>query len=264
MSRVASVLRRAGGRARDAGVTFLAAGLAYYWFVSLVPLGIVTFTLAQALYGDALVARSLDVVGAGLSPAGERALASAVGDTDGTAGVTATGVVALAWSAVRVARGVEHAFDRVYDDAATDGLREGAGVLVAVVPAVLGALAVAGASVLAGTPDPAVAAAQLGGLVVALLPVYVVVPNDVKLRGPGRLASATVSGAVVAAAAWWALAHALRRYVAYGGYSVAYGVLGGALLAVTFLYLGALSLLAGAALNAALAGGGPEQTLPSR
>ncbi|MFC7188631.1 YihY/virulence factor BrkB family protein [Halocatena marina] len=90
--------------------------------------------------------------------------------------------------------------------------------------------------------------AQLCGLTLTLLPLYYVLPGEsISVRE-------AFPGAAFTAIGWTALQTAFRIYAAYAGSYDAYGAIGGVLLLVTFLYFGALILLVGVVLNAALTG----------
>jgi membrane protein len=84
-------------------------------------------------------------------------------------------------------------------------------------------------------------------LVLAFLPVYYVFPDtDVTVRE-------VLPGTVVAAVGWVLLQTGFQVYMAYGGgQSQVYGVLGASLLVFTWLYLAALVLLVGVAVNVVL------------
>ena len=95
------------------------------------------------------------------------------------------------------------------------------------------------------------------GLTVAFLPLYHLLPGeDVSVRE-------ALPGAVLAAVGWTLLQTGFRVYAAGAAGYETYGVLGGTLLLVTFLYVGAPLLLVGVVLNAVLAGRG-HTALPGR
>jgi hypothetical protein len=75
--------------ARDQQLSFLAAAIAYYAFVSLVPLVVLALAIATLVWG-------------GLT------------STSGRGGATVLGVVVLLWSSLRLFRGLDIAFSRVY------------------------------------------------------------------------------------------------------------------------------------------------------
>ncbi|MFC7167731.1 YhjD/YihY/BrkB family envelope integrity protein [Halospeciosus flavus] len=101
-----------------------------------------------------------------------------------------------------------------------------------------------------GPLEPFVNVTLLGvGLAVAFLPLYYVFPDaDVTVRE-------ILPGAAFAGLGWAVLETAFRVYAQRaGGASELYGFVGAILALLTFFYFSGLLLLAGAALNAVLAG----------
>ncbi|GGM57549.1 YihY family inner membrane protein [Halarchaeum rubridurum] len=249
------VARAVVAGARRHEITFLAAGVAYYAFVSLVPLLVLALALGSALGGDALSRYVVDAVGSFLTPAGQRVVTETVRSAAGRRGATLAGLVVLAWSGLRVFRGLDVAFSRVYgrreNEPLTEQFADGALVLCAV--GVAAALAAA-----VGVFLPRAIGGVFGGLlgsvglaaalVVVFLPVYAVFPD-------ADLPFADVwPGALAAAVGWTLLADAFRLYVTAVGPPDLYGVLGAAVLLITWLYVSGTVIMAGAILNAVLAG----------
>lgn len=238
---------------RTEEVTFLAAAIAYYAFVSAIPGLLIAFAVATTVGGDALATR---VVAAGqefLTPAGQDLLADAITGSRGRAGATVVGLGVLLWSTLRVFRGLDIAFARIYHTSRSPTLfaqiRDAAVVLVTVGVAIGAVVAVGtwlGATRLPIGANVAAFAVLLLGLVVAFLPLYVVFPN-VRVTIGG-----VVPGAVVAAVSWVLLEALFQFYVAAAPRYELYGAIGAVLLLVTWFYLGAIALLVGAATNAAI------------
>ena len=230
---------------------FLAAAIAYYAFASLVPLLVVALAAGTAVAGEQLTVRVLSAAGSVLTPEAtglvERALS---GDQPGA---TAVGLGVLAWSGLRVFRGLDVAFARIYgaeqgktlpaqlaDAAATVGA-----ILVAVAVTVLVGTAISAefgtVSRLAGPIGVAVA------LPVVFFPLYYVLPD--------RSVSLTeaLPGAVVAGLGWTALGVGFGAYASRASTFELYGVLGGVFLLLVWFYAGGLIVLLGAGLNAVTA-----------
>ncbi|WP_135667635.1 YhjD/YihY/BrkB family envelope integrity protein [Halorhabdus rudnickae] len=242
------------GLAQSSRLSFLAAATAYYAFVSVFPLVLLIIAVGSLLGGDALAGQVVATVGGALSPSGRALLREALVSGAGRGGATLVGVGVLLWSGLRVFRGLTLAFATVYGtDDETTFLGQIASAALA-----LFALGVAIFAVVAG----AVALSQTGvvlvGLVgtiviilslsIVLLPLYVVFPD---VRVEFREA---VPGAITAAVGWTLLSVLFRFYAANAGQFDVYGVVGGVLLFVTWLYFGASILLLGAVVNATLAG----------
>jgi glycerol-3-phosphate acyltransferase PlsX len=108
------VLRAVVAAARSEQITFLAAGLAYYTFVSLMPLLLLAVVVASALGGEALAATVVAQLGSVLSPAGEQVVLESLTGASGRTGATVAGVAVLVWGALKLFRGLNTAFAQVY------------------------------------------------------------------------------------------------------------------------------------------------------
>ncbi|WP_436928533.1 YihY/virulence factor BrkB family protein [Halosimplex halobium] len=256
---------RAGGReavavgravvalVREREVTFLAAAIAYYAFVSLLPSLLLLLVVASTVGGPELAAEVVAATGNALSPVGQDLVRSTLVDAAGAAPATLVGVGLLAWSALKVFRGLDVAFSRIYGTDPADSLVgrvRDAAVALGAVAVGLAALVVVGVAVslagvalvgLVGTVALAVV------LTVVFFPLFVVFPDT-----DAGLAEA-LPGTVFAAVGWTLLGTGFRLYAGMAGQFDMYGVLGVVLLLVTWYYAGATVLLVGAALNAVLA-----------
>ncbi|MFB6282122.1 MAG: YhjD/YihY/BrkB family envelope integrity protein [Haloferacaceae archaeon] len=261
--RSAGVARRIVREMRTGEVGTFAAAVAYYAFVSVVPLLALALVAAGAVGGRALEAVVTDLAGRYLLPTGRAAVGEALRGARGRAGTTVLGTAALAWSGLRLFRGVDVAFARIYGTATggrLSAVRDGAVALVSVgvgaaaVAAAAGALGtLAGRSPLAGLV-PLLSLPVLGGV---LFPLYYLVPDAAV--SPRE----ALPGTAVAAAGWALLGAGFGAYAAYAaseGSVAVYGVLGGLVLLVTWFYLAGYVLLAGAVTNAVLGGHlGPDR-----
>ncbi|MFB6193955.1 MAG: YihY/virulence factor BrkB family protein [Halobaculum sp.] len=252
-SRPVAVARAVVARGREADVPTLAAAVAYYAFVSVLPLVVVSITLASLIAGEAVAARVLAATGDLLTESGQSVIERALTQGDGRGGTTLIGLVVLLWSGLRLFRGLDTAFSRVYGvDERKSLLRSVRDALVAFGASALGVVAsVAVGSLVAVTTGPVAAVAGPLGLVVGLtlvfLPLFYLFPDvDVTLR-------AVVPGAVAVAVGWVVLNVGFVAYAAVASVS-AYGVVGAILLLVTWFYLAALVVLFAATLNVVLAG----------
>lgn len=252
--RAVRVARRTATTVRDEQVTFLSAAVAYYAFVSVVPLVLLGVTVGQAVGGDALVEEGLRLTGEFLSGTGQEAVRNAITDTQGRTGATVVSVALLAWSALKLFRGLDVAFSHIYGVEGQEGLvgqlTDAVVVLVTVPVALVVAAGIGIAAPILGLlpfADVTSVAALAVVLSVLFLPSYYVFP-DVEM--PLREA---VPGAVFAALGWTALAEGFRLYAESASLEL-YGVLGGALLFVTFLYFGGIVITVGAVFNAVLSG----------
>jgi YihY family inner membrane protein len=243
---------------REGQVTFLAAAIAYYAFVSIVPLALLGLALGHAL-GPERFAPLVAGVEQFLTPAAIEIVGESVGGA-ARGGATALGLAVLAWSGSKVVRGLDVAFARVYGTAerkAVPAKLLDAAVVLSAIPAALLASALLGVLVpaldwlpLAGMTGRL---GMLAVLTVAFFPLYYRLP-PVQVEPREAL-----PGALVAAVGWGLLATGFSLYAAAVGDFHLYGVLGAALLLVTWLYLGGIIIMVGAVVNIVLAGSAPDE-----
>ena len=265
--RTATVARGVAAGARSDRVTFIAAGIAYYAFISLIPLLLLALVVASFLGDTEVVAALVGEVSGALGEGAGGALSDALAGATGRGGATVFGLAAFVWSGLKLFRGLDIAFSAVYGDPGSRSLLKqlrnaavtlgavGVGVAATVVAG--GAIAGLGLGATLGGGRVLGAAGTAGlvvGLTVVFLPLYYVLP------GIDLSVSEAFPGAVFAAVGWTALQTGFRIYAAFAGSYEAYGVVGGVLLLVTFLYFGGLVLLLGAVFNAVLAGRADERT----
>ena len=248
-----AVVRSVIGNVRDHDVTFLAAGISYYVLVSLLPLFTLAIVLATALGGADFAIRVQSVASTYLLPTGSDLVADALANRAGQGALSAVSLAVTLWGALKLFRGVNVAFARVYGYPVSPILRQLSDGVVAL--ATLGAAVVGVAVTTATVAVVDLPFVGMAGpfflvivLVVAFLPLYAVIPDvSVSIR-------AALPGAVLAAVGWAALSAGFGVY-ARSVTGVA-GALGGVLLLLTWVYLSGIIVLTGAALNAVLAGRG--------
>jgi YihY family inner membrane protein len=256
-------VRAVAAAVEAAGVSFLAAGLAYYAFVSLIPLLVLAVVAAATVGGEALVAQVLALTGQYLVPSGQELVGDALRNTTGQGGVAGVGLVLVVWSALKVFRGLDTAFATIYGRPAGGTLEQVRDGLVALAAVGVGvfAVTVAGAAVVAA-PVPFVGllapVVLLATLVAAFLPLYYVFPGV-----EGVTPREVLPGTLVAAVGWTVLGVGFGIYadVASRGSLALYGILGAVLLLVTYFYLASMVLLVGGVVNAVAAGRGPDRQL---
>jgi membrane protein len=235
---------------REENVPLMAAGIAYYAFASLLPLLLLVLLVAALVDRQGIANRVVDAV-SGFAPAAGGLLEAAIESAGQGTGVSVIGVVVLLWGALKVFRGLDTAFSEIYDTSAEvtvlDQLRDGLVVLASLGLALAATVAVG--VVVTVVPLGQFArfapiAVLLIGLALAFFPMYYVFPTaDVTPKG-------VLPGVVFAAVGWTVLQALFQVYVRIGGQSETYGLLGGVLVLVTWLYFGGLLVLVGAVLNA--------------
>lgn len=233
-------------------ITFLAGSIAFFAFVSLVPAMVLVLAAGAVLGGEEFAAGLVGLVESSLSAEGTEVLRTALADTTGLAGASAIGVVVLLWSALKVFRALDIAFDRIYQvDADTPLLRQllnGTIVVLSITTSLMVLLLVRMSIAWLGVPY----ANWLGiplvllGLIAVLTPLYYVLP-PVAVSLPDVL-----PGALSAVAGLLLLQQLFHYYAAHAGQYSAYGFIGAVLLFLLWLYFGAIILLAGVVVNATL------------
>jgi membrane protein len=245
------------GVVQEENVSFLAASVAYYAFFSIVPLLLLVLAIGSLVGGQAFAQGVVSAVQGQLSSQGASVIEGALTSPAGRAGASVAGVLALTWSALKVFRALDLAFDEVYGTEPRTGLvaqlKDGLVVLATVG---LGIVLMIGLGVFLGR-SAAIAlpyaslfgyVALVVGLVVVFLPFYYVMPPvDVSVRE-------ALPGTILLAVGWIVLQAGFQVYAANAGDYQAYGLLGAILLFLTWLYFASMLVLVGAAVNAVLGG----------
>lgn len=235
-------------------VPFLAASLAFYAFVSLLPLLLLVLIVASLFAGDATSDHLIALTRQYLSPTGQELLATAITDAAGWVGSSILGFLVLVWSAFQIFRGIDIAFAQLYgtkaDQSIVDGLRDAIVGLFAI-SAALFASAASGVAITLFPDVPYVSVLSplllIIGLSMVFFPLYYVFPN-VEMSPREAL-----PGTAIAAIGWMLLNSLFQIYVSITTLADVFGVIGGALLFLLWLYGGAVVLLLGAVVNVVLA-----------
>ncbi len=241
--------------AKERDVTFLAAGFAYYAFVSLIPMVLLALVAGSFIGGERVAERIVLAAGDFFPEAGEDLLIEVLTTEAGRAEATVVALGISTWGALKVFRGLSLAFDQVYEGAGEDSLleeiRDGltvlfSGVLALLLMISLGAvIGVAAAEIPFGGLLGWVT--LLGGLVLVFVPIYYVLPPvSVTLRE-------ILPGATFAAIGWVILQLGFQVYAGNAGQYEAYGAIGAILVFVTWLYFAGILIVLGAVVNVVLA-----------
>lgn len=252
MSRFA-LIRKIASRASDEHITFYASSIAYYAFFSIIPLLLLTLAIGSFVGEEAFAERIIATVEGHLSASGREIVSQTLEDQSGQVGASVVGVLGLAWSAVKVVRAIDMAFDEVYAaDVETPFTRQVLDGLV-----VLGLVGVSvtlmiGVGTFISRPtivelpyvDIVGWTVLVVGLAIVFLPLYYVMP-------PQRMSvTAALPGTIVVSVGWLILQAGFQLYSRYAAGFEAYGFIGGVLLFLTWLYFASILLLLGAVVNA--------------
>lgn len=238
-------------------ISFLAASVAFFAFFSLIPALLIALVVGTIVGGEEFAEFIVSFVGLYLSEEGEGILADVLTQSTGRLGASAIGLVTLLWSALKVFRAFDIAFDRIYE------ADEMPSLVKQLVDGIIVLLAIGGGIALIVLLRLIVAFADIGfvpyldvlgwlflwlGLLVFLLPLYWVMP-------PVRVSLLEIlPGTLLAVVGWVLLQSAFELYTLNAAQYQAFGLVGVVLLFMLWLYFGAALLLVGATLNAYLAG----------
>lgn len=253
-SRAVALARDVIAVARERGLTVTAAGLAYYAFNTLVPLVILAIVGASIVDAFDVVFTALEWA-TGLEAENTRGVIDdAIGEGGGRGRAAVLAIVILLWSAVRTFRAVNRAFTDIYGSGANGApLSVAADVLLTVATFAVALVLVATVGIsLSFTIDgfawmvlsPFLLAALLFG---AFLPMYYL------FSGPVTSIREVVPGTAFAAVTWAFSALFFRLYAVTSESVALFGIAGGLLLLLTWMYVGGLLVLLGATVNAVLA-----------
>ncbi|OYR76080.1 hypothetical protein DJ71_18615, partial [Halorubrum sp. E3] len=167
------------------------------------------------------------------------------------------GLGVLLWSTLKVFRGLDTAFVSLYGGEGAPAFLKQVADAASVVVGVgvgIGVMVAVGAFVAAADAVPMVEAASVlalpAFLAVVFLPMYYLLPQ------PAIGIREALPGAVFAAVGWTLLQAGFQVYAAGAAQYQVYGVIGGILLLVTWLYLAAVVVVIGGVVNVVLAGRG--------
>lgn len=251
---ILSTIRGVIALGREQNLTVLAAGIAYYAFVSIIPLVLLAVVVTSFVGGGAVITDMTSALDRYLSLAGQRSITQMLSDTTGRGPASVVGLLALGWSALKLFRGLDLAFDELYpvgeDSTPLERILDAIIVFLSIVTGVIVVVGGAFALLRLRLEIPYVnllgAVVLIVVLVLAFLPIYYVLPPvDVSLRE-------VLPGATIAAVGWVLLQFGFRFYAAHAGEYAAYGIIGSALLFVTWLYFASIIVLLGVALNVVL------------
>lgn len=231
-------------------IKYPATALAYYTFVSFVPLLLLVFAVVGRQFALEVYTRAPRFV----TPDMQQILYEAVTTASGRVGAAVLAVVALAWSGANVAIGFLTVVERVEATTTERPLaiqvRDATVVLVTLglamlalilLSALLAVLAAGFLGVLVGF------VVLLGVLTVTFLPLYYV-PSRVVGSVP-----AAFPGALTTACGWTVIHAGVQFYAANAAQYAIYGVLSGIIIILTSSYLAAVILMMGVVVNTVFA-----------
>lgn len=240
---------------RDRDLSFLAGGIAFFAFFSIIPAITVLIALGSLVGGEAFVKQLLTLLELYLADEGLLLLDEALTNPTGLVGASLVGTVALFWSMAKVFRAIDIAFDRIYNTETTTSLPRqlfhAAVVIGAIGVGFLLLVTIQGLLLWFGDHIPHAGVLfipiMLFGLAIIFTPLYYVMPpRNIAFRE-------ALPGTIVAVLGLLVLQQTFHIYAANAGQYQAYGIVGAVLLFLLWLYLGSMILLLGAVVNVAFA-----------
>ncbi|WP_281244204.1 YihY/virulence factor BrkB family protein [Halogranum rubrum] len=234
-------------------VTFMAASISYYSFVSLIPLLVLAVIVALFIGGDPLRLEILEFAEANLPDASFGLIKETLEAESAQSGLGVVSLGLTLWGALKIFRGVDVAFSRIYGSepgGLLDQVRDGLIVLGAIGLGVVGITVVTSVIALVQIPfieliSPLV---LLATLCIAFFPFYYVLPDvDFDLRE-------ALPGTVFAAIGWTLLGTGFGIYASQPSGSGGAAAVGAILLLLTYFYFSGILLLTGAVVNAVMGG----------
>ena len=250
--------------ARAENVMFMAASLAYYAFVSIVPLLALLLLLMSVFGTPSLADRVLSFVGSALPQEIATLLRNHItgGMVAGTGSASVIGVATLIWGALKIFRGIDTAFSEIYGTEHVGSFIDGVeDALIVMVSLFVALIAVVGLTVALSVLD--VGALQFVSplvlvvvLAVVFLPIFYRFPDiDVSFRE-------VLPGTVAAAVGWVLLQQLFHLYIRFSGGSSA-NIVGAIILLLIWLYFSGAVLLLGAMINAVYGCHRPGVAIPT-
>ena len=239
---------------KEREVTFMAASISYYSFVSLIPLLVLAVIVAIFVGGDPLKADILTYAETNL-PAGFDLIRGALEAETAQGGLGAVSLALTLWGALKIFRGVDVAFSRIYGSEAggiLDQVRDGLVVLGAIGLGIAGLGVLTSVMALVDLPFIGLISPLLllTTLCVAFFPFYYVLPDV------GASPREALPGTLFAAVGWTLLGTGFGIYAGSTSSGEAGGAaaVGAILLLLTYFYFSGLLLLTGAVVNAVIGG----------
>ena len=245
--------KRVASVASQEEVTFLAAAVAYYAFVSLVPATVLALVVATTFGGEQLATAVLESTSQFFTESGQQVLLTALTADEGRGGATVVGLVFLLWGTLKVFRALDTAFGNIYGTERRDTFLDqlidslvvvvGIGLTMTVMFLMAGLLAVL---------QLGLVVELLGVLTLPILLTAAFIPIFYRFPDTDVTVREVLPGALVAAVGWTAMQAVFQLYANVASQS-AYGVVGGVILLVTWLYIAGAVIILGAVVNVVLA-----------
>lgn len=260
------ILVRTKDEIQDDNVALMAAGVAFYAMLAIIPALIAAVTVWGLVSDPAQIQATVESFAAGLPESAANLISSqmegiADSSSDTLGWALAASVLAALWSASTGTKGLMNAVNSAYDEKETRGFLKLRGLalaltigaiffgliaiaLIAVVPALLGNIGLgdAGQAAVRWGRWPILALSVIAGLAV----IYRFAPD--RDHPQWNWAS---TGSLIATVIWLVASAGFAWYVnSFGSYDETYGSLAGVIVLMLWLFLTAFAILLGAEVNA--------------
>lgn len=260
------ILLRTKDEIKDDNVALMAAGVAFYAVLAIVPALIAAVSLWGIVADPGQIEQAVQSFAGGLPESAAQLIEdqmSSIAESSSSAlgWALALSVLAALWSASSGTKGLMNAVNSAYDEDETRGFLKVRGLalaltiggiffglvligLIAVVPAILDGLGLGatGEALVRWGRWPVLALAVIAGLAV----IYRFAPD----REHARWNWASI-GSVIATVIWLVASAGFAWYVeSFGSYAETYGAMAGAVVLMLWLFLTAFAILLGAEINA--------------
>lgn len=239
--------------AKEQELTFLAAAVAYYAFVSLIPAAVLLLVVATTFGGEQFARIVLESTSQFLTESGQEVLTTALTASDGRSGATVVGAAFLLWGTLKVFRALDTAFGDIYgteqQDTLLDQLVDSLIVVVGIGASIVLMFALAGAF---AAFELGIVMEVLGVLALPIVLTAAFLPIFYRFPDTSVTVREVLPGAALAAVGWTVMQAAFQLYASVASTS-AYGIVGGVILLVTWLYLAGAVVILGAVVNVVLA-----------
>jgi len=248
---VGGFLKRVFSEFTEKNVAFMAAGLAYNAFISLVPLLVLLFLVLTTI-GGGLEDRIIEAAGTWLPGPIADIVQELFAGEGASGGASFIGLVVLVWGTLKIFRGLDTAFSEIYETTGKNDfaskMKDGVVVLVALVVAIVVTIGASAVFTVFSDTIPNLGVLTplvlVAGLVVAFFPIFYVFPDT------GVGVRDVLPGVLFAAIGWAAFQAVFQVYVSFSDPGAG-SFFGGVVIVITYLYFSAFVLLLGAVINAA-------------
>ncbi|MFB6282989.1 MAG: YihY/virulence factor BrkB family protein [Halobacteria archaeon] len=240
------LVRDAVNRAKEKQIMFLAAAVAYYAVLSLIPLVLLIMYLFSTFKRKQVDVIMANLTGGFLPPKLRQNLSTVIAESQVNSTATLLGILVLIWGGTRVFRGLDTAFIMIYgDDTEISFKAKVKKGLIVMTSVVLTIVVIALSMIFIGSRLAITDFLRAVVLTILLLPLYYLYPGSDSIS-----IKKVLPGSAFAATSIILLRYLFHIYVTR--VRGATGLIGAVLVLVLWMYIASLAVLSGGILNATL------------